>query len=592
MTPEVLVNEQSDFYAESSLGTSQEDNALTQSSGVSLMFVDSSVEQLDALVSEVKDGIEVIVLDDSLDGIAQVTETLANYENISSLHFVSHGASGAFQLGTTTLDASQLANYETQLQSWQQSLTQDADILFYGCDIAAGQEGIEFLNQLSSLTGADIAASDDLTGSSSLGGDWELEFSNGPIESAGAFNESVAQSYNAILPQAIFSDTTETGRLSNVNLQTTTNRGIQVVNNPQGDGRAIHFDLRRNDPLWNGKHRAEIVPRGMNINYGQTYTYTFRTFIPQDWQNDPTLEHITQWHSRPDSGEPWRRPPVSLNVRGNQFQLDVFSDPRRISTTRSMTGGTVWSGNLTKGRWEEWQFEMTWSFNNNGVIRAWRNGELVLNRRGANAYNDSNGPFVKHGLYKPEWSDDPELSTTNRRHYFMDDIQHFRGTVAPSTVQEEPTVNTATTPIQEEPSSNNVVSSGNFQRIYQAENADRQRASVKRGFNASGRYAHLWKSTSRSQRDGLDWSIDVPTAGFYQLDWRYALARGYARNAPLGLFVNGDRSENVAFSNTGRWNNWRTTGQRVYLEAGENTIRLEGLGNGSANIDWMRVTSV
>ena len=434
MTPEIFVNEQPNIQVEYPVATSQEGNALMQSSGVSLMFVDSSVEQLDTLISEVKEGTEVIVLDDSLDGIAQVTDALANYENISSLHIVSHGSEGALQLGTATLDASQLENYETQLQSWQQFLTQDADILFYGCNIAAGQEGITFLDDIASLTGADISASDDLTGSSDLGGDWDLEYSNGSIESASAFNKSVAQSYSEILPQVIYRENAESGRLRNVNRQATSNRAIEVVRNPAGNGRAIHFDLRRNDRLWNGKHRAEIVPRGMNINYGQTYTYTFRTFIPRDWQNDPTLEHITQWHSRPDAGEPWRRPPVSLNVRGNRFELAVFSDPRRISTRRSMNGGNVWTGNLTKGRWEEWQFEMRWSFRNDGVIRVWRNDQLVLNRRGANAYNDRNGPFVKHGLYKPEWSDDPERSTSNRRHYFMDDIQHFRGTVAPRAV--------------------------------------------------------------------------------------------------------------------------------------------------------------
>ena len=35
---------------------------------------------------------------------------------------------------------------------------------------------------MSRLTGADIAASSDLTGSAGLGGDWELEYATGSIE--------------------------------------------------------------------------------------------------------------------------------------------------------------------------------------------------------------------------------------------------------------------------------------------------------------------------------------------------------------------------------------------------------------------------
>ncbi|MGK7909641.1 MAG: CBM35 domain-containing protein, partial [Synechococcus sp.] len=133
----------------------------------------------------------------------------------------------------------------------------------------------------------------------------------------------------------------------------------------------------------------------------------------------------------------------------------------------------------------------------------------------------------------------------------------------------------------------------NFEQTYQAEDATLDRASIKSGIaNADGEYAHLWKTTASSASDGIEWTIDVPVAGFYQLDWKYGLSEKYAANAPLDLIVNGDRSETLEFSNTGRWLNWETTSRTVYLEAGANTIRLEGTGFGSANIDWMKVTGV
>ena len=52
--------------------------------------------------------------------------------------------------------------HQAQLRAWADALTADADILFYGCNVAADKAGIGFIEELSRLTGADIAASTDL----------------------------------------------------------------------------------------------------------------------------------------------------------------------------------------------------------------------------------------------------------------------------------------------------------------------------------------------------------------------------------------------------------------------------------------------
>ncbi len=74
------------------------------------------------------------------------------------------------------------ANYANQLQSWSSALSNDADILLFGCDIASGEPGNNFIHQIASLTGADVAASTNLTGNNALGGDWVLEDRTGAIE--------------------------------------------------------------------------------------------------------------------------------------------------------------------------------------------------------------------------------------------------------------------------------------------------------------------------------------------------------------------------------------------------------------------------
>jgi hypothetical protein len=46
----------------------------------------------------------------------------------------------------------------------------------YGCNLAASEDGKALVDSLARLTGTDVAASDDLTGSLDKGGDWELEY--------------------------------------------------------------------------------------------------------------------------------------------------------------------------------------------------------------------------------------------------------------------------------------------------------------------------------------------------------------------------------------------------------------------------------
>lgn len=54
-------------------------------------------------------------------------------------------------------------------------LTDTGDILFYGCNVAEGDQGQAFVDQLKALTSADIAASTDITGGELVDGDSILE---------------------------------------------------------------------------------------------------------------------------------------------------------------------------------------------------------------------------------------------------------------------------------------------------------------------------------------------------------------------------------------------------------------------------------
>ncbi len=165
----------------------------------SIAFIDASVSDYQTLVAGVAPGTEVHVLNSSEDAVTQITNTLMGRSGISSLHIVSHGEAGGLDFGSGVLNLTDLPTYASQLQSWSNALTSDADILLYGCNVAQGEIGKAFTSILSQLTGADVAASTDLTGNASKGGDWELEYNFGRIEAAQAFTKQAEAAYQDVL---------------------------------------------------------------------------------------------------------------------------------------------------------------------------------------------------------------------------------------------------------------------------------------------------------------------------------------------------------------------------------------------------------
>lgn len=162
-----------------------------------IAFIDAAVADHQSLALSAMPGVEVVLLDANQDGIAQITAALSGRSNLDSIQILSHGSAGKVQLGSTELDASTIASYQDQLQQWRSALADDADILLYGCNVAAAfpiQNSL--IDRLSQFTGADVAASNNLTGA---GGDWKLEVQTGAIDSSSALQAAVMQRYQSSL---------------------------------------------------------------------------------------------------------------------------------------------------------------------------------------------------------------------------------------------------------------------------------------------------------------------------------------------------------------------------------------------------------
>ncbi|MEZ5657478.1 MAG: DUF4347 domain-containing protein [Burkholderiaceae bacterium] len=160
-----------------------------QRSGRELVVVDTSIADHEQLVADFQAqqdaGREFIFLliepgEDGLQAIEQaVQQPTAPFD---AIHIVSHGDNGAFRLGSTLVDPGVLAERASVISQWGAGLGADADILIYGCDLAASDSGRALMDDIALLTGADVAASDDPTGSAAAGGDWQLEAQTGSIE--------------------------------------------------------------------------------------------------------------------------------------------------------------------------------------------------------------------------------------------------------------------------------------------------------------------------------------------------------------------------------------------------------------------------
>ncbi len=152
---------------------------------ISILFIDSRVVDYQSLLTGLSGDVEVHLIVAERDGVAQMAQILNGRSGLDSIQIISHGSVGALYLGSTVLDNNNLSGYADSLARIGTSLTDSGDILLYGCNVGQGVDGKAFIATLAGITGADVAASDDATGSALLNGNWILEESVGSIDAGG-----------------------------------------------------------------------------------------------------------------------------------------------------------------------------------------------------------------------------------------------------------------------------------------------------------------------------------------------------------------------------------------------------------------------
>lgn len=167
-----------------------------------LFFIDAEVADARAFWLAAPSGATVICIPVGVDSWQFMAEEAAKREGVNAIHLISHGQRGALQLNGRLYTSDDLEARSAQLSQMGRALTKNGDIYLYGCESGAGIEGRRLIDTLAVGTGADVAASRDVTGSAAKGANWELEVVVGTIEQPDTLDQASLADYEYTLHTA------------------------------------------------------------------------------------------------------------------------------------------------------------------------------------------------------------------------------------------------------------------------------------------------------------------------------------------------------------------------------------------------------
>jgi hypothetical protein len=136
---------------------------------------------------------------------------------------------------------------------------------------------------------------------------------------------------------------------------------------------------------------------------GHSYSYSFSMFIPEDFPLVPTRLVIAQWKQfcprsecRPDN------PVIALRYVNGELTLT-----NQISSKKTTLYRTIEN---IRGRWLDFKFQIRFSTEHDGQIKAWLDNKRICDYKGVNCYpeNDNSGYpvpsrfYFKMGLYRDQ----------------------------------------------------------------------------------------------------------------------------------------------------------------------------------------------
>lgn len=143
-----------------------------------VVLVSDALPDYQQLTAAAHPNARVIVFDADAESAADVLGRVTQLSKetgrpIESVSILSHGGNGSFRLGTEAITSENLNENAEAWAALDKTLSEHGRIYLFGCGVAGGTgKGQALLDGLAEATGAQVFASDDITGK---GGDWDLE---------------------------------------------------------------------------------------------------------------------------------------------------------------------------------------------------------------------------------------------------------------------------------------------------------------------------------------------------------------------------------------------------------------------------------
>lgn len=149
-------------------------------------FISRDTHNLDTILNNLGEDIDLVILDPAQDTLQQITDYLNDTADVqySSLHFFAPGSTDALNFNGDAISAADLAEFNNEIVSWRNAMTDHASINIYGGDMAATESGRDFLDHLMAATGAEVEISDAFAG---------LDMAFAPDYDPTALNDSAAE---------------------------------------------------------------------------------------------------------------------------------------------------------------------------------------------------------------------------------------------------------------------------------------------------------------------------------------------------------------------------------------------------------------
>jgi hypothetical protein len=247
-----------------------------KTSSLIVVVIDPSIGDLDPILARLRQsGSAFHILSGHRDAMSEIADYLAKIGNVQSLHLLSHGSRDALIFGGKRFGIRDLDNHAIDLKRIGAAMAPGADILLYGCAVAGSDKDGGFLSRFAALTGRDVAASVNSTGTAAMGGDWTLEKSTGAIETASL---NLAEWSGLLVYATATLDWTTAANLT---------KGVTANYTYNGSATALQFTIAGSGTITNdytasftggtGDQTTLMQPASTSITTGQTTTMLFNS---------------------------------------------------------------------------------------------------------------------------------------------------------------------------------------------------------------------------------------------------------------------------------------------------------------------------